>query len=71
MPDPHFAAYSFVDRIEAFEPGRGARATFAIPGGLARFPAAFVAEAVGQLAAWVSMEHIDFRGRPVAGPRPR
>lgn len=67
MPDPHFAAYSFVDRIDAFEAGRGARASFAIPGGVRRFSAALVAEAVGQLAAWVSMEHIDFRGRPVAG----
>ena len=64
-PD-HFAAYSFVDRIDAFEPGRAAHATFAIPPNLARFPACLVAEAVGQLAAWVSMEHIDYRGRPVA-----
>jgi 3-hydroxymyristoyl/3-hydroxydecanoyl-(acyl carrier protein) dehydratase len=30
------------------------------------FPACLVAEAVGQLAAWVSMEHIGYRGRPVA-----
>jgi 3-hydroxymyristoyl/3-hydroxydecanoyl-(acyl carrier protein) dehydratase len=64
-PD-HFAAYSFVDRIDAFEPGRAAHATFAVPPNLARFPACLLAEAVGQLAAWVSMEHIDFRGRPVA-----
>lgn len=64
-PD-HFAAYSFVDRIDAFEPGRAAHATFAVPPHLARFPACLVAEAVGQLAAWVSMERIDYRGRPVA-----
>jgi 3-hydroxymyristoyl/3-hydroxydecanoyl-(acyl carrier protein) dehydratase len=64
-PD-HFAAYSFVDRIDAFEPGRAAHATFAVPPQLARFPSCLVAEAVGQLAAWVSMEHIDYRGRPVA-----
>jgi len=64
-PD-HFAAYSFVDRIEAFEPGRSARATFAVPAGLARFSSCLVAEAVGQLAAWVSMEHSEYRGRPVA-----
>jgi 3-hydroxymyristoyl/3-hydroxydecanoyl-(acyl carrier protein) dehydratase len=64
-PD-HFAAYSFVDRIDAFEPGRAAHATYAVPPQLARFPACLVAEAVGQLAAWVSMEHIDYRGRPVA-----
>ena len=30
------------------------------------FPPCLVAEAVGQLAAWVAMAHIDFRGRPVA-----
>src|SRR5206468_11409629 len=29
-PD-HFAAYSFVDRIDALEPGRAAHATFAVP----------------------------------------
>jgi 3-hydroxymyristoyl/3-hydroxydecanoyl-(acyl carrier protein) dehydratase len=64
-PD-HFAAYSFVDRIDAFEPGRAAHATFQVPPHLTRFPSCLVAEAVGQLAAWVSMEHIDYRGRPVA-----
>jgi len=30
------------------------------------FPSCLVAEAVGQLAAWVAMSKIDFRGRPVA-----
>jgi 3-hydroxymyristoyl/3-hydroxydecanoyl-(acyl carrier protein) dehydratase len=64
-PD-HFAAYSFVDRIDAFEPGRAAHATFAVPPHLPRFAPCFVAEAVGQLAAWVAMERIDYRGRPVA-----
>ncbi|HEY3460966.1 MAG TPA: hypothetical protein VGL52_09075 [Casimicrobiaceae bacterium] len=67
MTDPHFAAYSFVDRIVEFEPGRRARGSFAIPRDIARFPAALVAEAVGQLAAWCAMDAIDFRGRPVAG----
>ena len=62
----HFAAYSFVDRIVEFERGKRARGTFAIPHAIDAFPAAFVAEAVGQLAAWVAMENIDFRGRPVA-----
>lgn len=64
-PD-HFCAYSFVDRIDAFEPGRAAHATFAVPPHLPRFAPCFVAEAVGQLAAWVAMERIDYRGRPVA-----
>ncbi|HEY1328985.1 MAG TPA: hypothetical protein VGI14_18760 [Casimicrobiaceae bacterium] len=62
----HFSAYSFIDRIDAFEPGRAAHATFAVPPHLPGFPSCFVAEAVGQLAAWVSMERSDFRGRPVA-----
>jgi 3-hydroxymyristoyl/3-hydroxydecanoyl-(acyl carrier protein) dehydratase len=66
MPDAHFAAYSFVDRIVEFDAGRRARGTFAIPAHIAAFPSALVAEAVGQLAAWVAMEAIDFRGRPVA-----
>jgi len=62
----HFAAFSFVDRISGLVPGAGARATFAIPSGIDAFPACLMAEAVGQLAAWVAMAHIEFRGRPVA-----
>jgi len=62
----HFAAFSFVDRITQFEPGRRAVGRYDIPAGIAAFPSCLVAEAVGQLAAWVSMEHIAFRGRPVA-----
>lgn len=62
----HFAAFSFVDRITEVEPGTRARGTFAVPRSLARFPACLVAEAVGQLAAWIAMSQIDFRGRPVA-----
>jgi len=66
VADSHFAAYSFVDGIGELVRGKRARATFAIPGRIAAFPAALVAEAVGQLAAWVAMDSIDFRGRPVA-----
>ncbi len=62
----HFAAFSFVDRITDFVPGKAARGVFHVPAAVAAFPACLVAEAVGQLAAWVSMEHIDYRGRPVA-----
>jgi 3-hydroxymyristoyl/3-hydroxydecanoyl-(acyl carrier protein) dehydratase len=62
----HFAAFSFVDRITELVPGTRARAQFAIPADIALFPSCLVAEAVGQLAAWVSMEKIAFRGRPVA-----
>ena len=64
--DDHFAAFSFVDRITALEPGRRARGTFAIPADVGSFAGCLVAEAVGQLAAWVAMAHIGFRGRPVA-----
>ena len=66
VSDPHFAAYSFVDRITQFDAGMRARGTFAIPAQIDAFPSALVAEAVGQLAAWVAMDAIDFRGRPVA-----
>lgn len=62
----HFAAFSFVDRITALEPGLRAHGTFAIPPHIDAFPPCLVAEAVGQLAAWVAMAHIGFRGRPVA-----
>jgi 3-hydroxymyristoyl/3-hydroxydecanoyl-(acyl carrier protein) dehydratase len=62
----HFAAYSFVDRIVEFDPGRRAVGQYAVPRHVAAFPSCLVAEAVGQLAAWVAMAHIDYRGRPVA-----
>lgn len=62
----HFAAFSFVDRITALEPGRRARGSFAVPAGVPSFPPCLVAEAVGQLAAWVAMAQLAFRGRPVA-----
>jgi 3-hydroxymyristoyl/3-hydroxydecanoyl-(acyl carrier protein) dehydratase len=62
----HFAAFSFVDRIVEFEAGRRARGEFAVPADIAAFPSCLVAEAVGQLAAWVAMAKVSFRGRPVA-----
>ena len=62
-----FSAFSFVDRITQLEPGVRATGRYAIPGHLARFPACLVAEAIGQLAAWVSMSQLGFRRRPVAG----
>jgi 3-hydroxymyristoyl/3-hydroxydecanoyl-(acyl carrier protein) dehydratase len=63
----HFSAFSFVDRITDLAAGTRAAGEFAIPAGLASFPACLVAEAVGQLAAWVAMAHVEFRVRPVAG----
>jgi len=62
-----FGAFSFVDRITHVEPGLRVRGRYHVPAGLAEFPAALVAEAVGQLAAWASMAQLDFRKRPVAG----
>lgn len=62
----HFAAFSFVDRITEFVPGVRGRGVYHVPADLPAFPACLVAEATGQLAAWVAMEHIGFRGRPVA-----
>ncbi len=62
----HFAAFSFVDRILDLVPGTRARGRFAIPPHVGSFPPCLIAEAVGQLAAWVAMAHIGFRGRPVA-----
>jgi 3-hydroxymyristoyl/3-hydroxydecanoyl-(acyl carrier protein) dehydratase len=62
-----FSAFSFVDRITDVVPGVRVRGTFRVPAALREFPASLVAEAVGQLAAWASMAHLDFRRRPVAG----
>ena len=62
----HFAAFSFVDRITEFAAGSRARGSFWVPEGLRGFPQCLVAEAIGQLAAWAAMSHVDFRGRPVA-----
>ena len=62
-----FSAFSFVDRITTLEPGSGAVGRYTIPVHLPRFPMCLVAEAIGQLAAWVSISHLGFRRRPVAG----
>jgi 3-hydroxymyristoyl/3-hydroxydecanoyl-(acyl carrier protein) dehydratase len=62
-----FSAFSFVDRITRLEPGVRAAGRYWVPGAIAHFPPSLVAEAVGQLAAWVSMSQLDFRFRPVAG----
>jgi 3-hydroxymyristoyl/3-hydroxydecanoyl-(acyl carrier protein) dehydratase len=62
-----FSAFSFVDRIAQLERGLRAAGQYAIPGHLPRFPTCLVAEAIGQLAAWVAMSKLGFRRRPVAG----
>ena len=48
------------------EDGRRARGRFVIPAGLPAFSTCLVAEAVGQLAAWVAMAQAGFQRRPVA-----
>lgn len=65
MPDQG-GTFSFVDRIIDLEAGRRARGCFAVPAGLSEFSPCLVAEAVGQLAAWVAMAREDFLRRPVA-----
>jgi 3-hydroxymyristoyl/3-hydroxydecanoyl-(acyl carrier protein) dehydratase len=65
--DPHFRAFSFVDRVTSFESGNRIRGEYVIPSGLDGFTASLVAEAVGQLAAWAAMATVDFKRRPVAG----
>ena len=62
-----FSAFSFVDRITQVEPGVRVRGAYQVPAHVAGFPAALVAEAVGQLAAWAGMAALEFRRRPVAG----
>jgi 3-hydroxymyristoyl/3-hydroxydecanoyl-(acyl carrier protein) dehydratase len=62
-----YAAFTFVDRITALVPGVSARGTFHIPAGIAAFPSSLLAEATGQLAAWVAEDKLGFRLRPVAG----
>lgn len=60
-------AFLLVDRITKVVPGRWAQGCFTIPGDLPDLSPCLVAEAVGQLAAWVAMAQAEFRSRPVAG----
>jgi 3-hydroxymyristoyl/3-hydroxydecanoyl-(acyl carrier protein) dehydratase len=65
--NPHFRAFSFVDRITRLKPGDSAWGSYTVPAALADFPISLAAEAVGQLAAWAAMSALDFKVRPVAG----
>ena len=65
--NPHFRAFSFVDRITRLEPGVSAWGQYTVPAGVVGFPISLAAEAVGQLAAWAAMAALDFQVRPVAG----
>jgi 3-hydroxymyristoyl/3-hydroxydecanoyl-(acyl carrier protein) dehydratase len=59
-------SFTFVDRIAEIEPGRRARGSYRVPASWRELPPWLVAEAIGQLAAWVAMAGTDFRRRPVA-----
>lgn len=59
-------SFLLVDEIHDFTPRKGARGLLRVPGDVADFPLSLVVEAVGQLAAWVAMENVDFQMRPVA-----
>ena len=61
-----FAAFSFVDRITLIDGLRRVTGTYTIPADVTVFPVSLVAEAIGQLAAWVAMSHVAFTRRPVA-----
>jgi 3-hydroxyacyl-[acyl-carrier-protein] dehydratase len=65
--NPHFRAFSFVDRIVHLDPGVGASGRYTVPERLHAFPVSLAVEAVGQLAAWVAMAAMDFKFRPIAG----
>ena len=66
LPAGRFAAFSFVDRITLIDGVARVRGLYTIPASASRFPVSLVAEAIGQLAAWVAMSTVDFRLRPVA-----
>ncbi len=65
-PAGRFAAFSFVDRITQIEGTTRVRGLYTIPLGVTHFPVSLVAEAIGQLAAWVAMSVVNFSHRPVA-----
>jgi len=58
--------FLFVDSIDELEPGKRARGRFIMPRDFA-LPPCLIAEAIGQLAGWIAMEHLQFTARPVAG----
>jgi len=65
-PTGRFAAFSFVDRITRIEGTTRVCGLYTIPPTVSHFPVSLVAEAIGQLAAWVAMSVVNFSHRPVA-----
>ena len=66
LPVARFAAFSFVDRITAIDGLSRVEGVYTIPSDVDFFPVSLVAEAIGQLAAWVAMSNVAFTRRPVA-----
>jgi 3-hydroxymyristoyl/3-hydroxydecanoyl-(acyl carrier protein) dehydratase len=65
-PNGRFAAFSFVDRITSIKGVARVSGLYTIPSTVSHFPVSLVAEAIGQLAAWVGMSAVGFTHRPVA-----
>jgi 3-hydroxymyristoyl/3-hydroxydecanoyl-(acyl carrier protein) dehydratase len=65
-PTGRFAAFSFVDQITQIQGVTRVCGLYTIPANIEHFPASLVAEALGQLAAWVAMSTLGFSHRPVA-----
>lgn len=65
-PTGRFAAFSFVDQITQIQGVTRVCGLYTIPANIQYFPASLVAEALGQLAAWVAMSTLGFSHRPVA-----
>ncbi len=66
LPAGRFAAFSFVDQITQIDGIKRVTGRYTIPSGASYFPVSLVAEAIGQLAAWVAMSTVGFSHRPVA-----
>ena len=65
-PTGRFAAFSFVDQITQIQGVTRVCGRYTIPANIEYFPASLIAEAIGQLAAWVGMSALGFSHRPVA-----
>lgn len=59
-------SFLLVDQILEFTPKTRATGSLQIPADADDFPLALVVESVGQLAAYIGMENVDFSARPVA-----
>jgi 3-hydroxymyristoyl/3-hydroxydecanoyl-(acyl carrier protein) dehydratase len=66
LSSERFAAFSFVDCITQIEGVERVTGRYTIPASATYFPVSLVAEAIGQLAAWIAMSTVNFRFRPVA-----